>query len=61
MINLKIIGSNGRFRNTEINKWYQELQTACHKKKQFQIDKLIKSMPHSCTKVIKNNVYAINY
>ena len=44
---------HGRFRNAE--KLYQELQTARSQIKQVQIDKFIESMPHRCTKVIKNN------
>ena len=50
---------HGSFRNAE--ELYQELQTAWSQIKQVQIDKLIKSMPHRCTKVIKDNQYAINY
>ena len=50
---------HGIFRNGE--ELYQELQTAWSQIKQLQIDKLINSMPHRCTKVIKNGWYAINY
>ena len=45
---------HGRFRNGE-----ELYQTVWSQIKQVQVDKLIESMAHRCTKVIKN--YSLNY